>query len=97
MLPSVNMLAKYYEKMTYRVGYYYQGLDVLDINGNSVSEYGFTLGFGLPYYGTLGRIDIALKYGFRGDLSTNPVEENIFQLFISVTGGERWFVRREQR
>ena len=97
MLPSVNMLAKYYEKMTFRVGYFYQGLDLLDINGNSISEYGVTLGFGFPYYGTLGRIDVALKYGVRGDLSKNPVEENIFQLFISITGGEKWFVRRDQR
>jgi len=97
ILPSTKMLAKYFEKMNYRIGYYHQQLDFVDIAGNTITENGLTLGFGFPYYGTLGRVDVALKYGFRGKLSKNPVKENIFQLFISVTGGERWFFRGVQR
>jgi len=97
ILPNPNSLAKYYQKMSYRIGYYNRFLNYLDVNGNSISEHGFTFGLGLPYYNTLGRIDIAFKYGFRGDLSKNPVKESIFQMFISITGGEKWFVRGEQR
>ena len=94
MLPSTNMLAKYYEKMTYRVGYFYRQLDFQDIGGNAVSEYGISAGAGFPYYSGWGRIDLALRWGQRGDLSSNPVKENIFQVFISVSGGEKWFLRR---
>lgn len=94
ILPSKNMLASYFRKMNYRIGTFFQKLEYLDQDGNDISEYGLTFGFGLPYYENLGRIDFAFRYGNRGNLSTNPVEEQIFQLYISVTGGEKWFVRQ---
>ncbi|UCE04834.1 MAG: outer membrane protein transport protein [bacterium] len=93
MLPSNNMLAKYYEKMSYRAGFFYRQLDFQDESANNVTEYGISAGAGFPYYGTWGRIDVALRYAQRGELSSNPVKEDIFQLFISVTGGEKWFGR----
>lgn len=93
MLPSTNMLAKYHEKMTYRAGYFFRQLDFQDKNSNNVTEYGISVGAGFPYYSTWGRIDVALRLGQRGNLSSNPVSENIFQIFISVSGGEKWFFR----
>jgi hypothetical protein len=97
ILPSPNTLANYFQKISYRMGYFHKVLNYLDGQGNTISENGFTLGFGFPYYNTLGRLDIALKYSNRGDLSKNPVKENVFQMFISITGGEKWFFRGEQR
>ena len=93
MLPSKNMLAKYLEKMTYRAGYFFRQLDFKGQSGNNVTEYGISIGAGFPYYGTRGRLDVALRYGRRGDLASNPVKEDIFQIYISVTGGEKWFFR----
>lgn len=97
LLPSNNMLASYYQKMTYRVGYFHQQLNYLDNQGNTVSEYGVSFGLGFPYYQSLGRIDLALRWGQRGYASSNPVKEDVFQLFISIAGGERWFVRGERK
>jgi len=97
LLPSTNMLASYYEKMTYRLGYFYQKLDFINEENQSVSEYGLSLGLGFPYYNNFGRLDLALRFGKRGDLSENSVSEDLFQIFISITGGERWFVRRGQK
>ncbi len=79
--------------MTYRAGYFFQQLDFQDRSGNNVTEYGISVGAGFPYYGDWGRIDVALRYGQRGDLSSNPVTEDIFQIYISITGGEKWFLR----
>ncbi len=93
-LPSKNMIASYYDRMTYRAGFSYQQLN-FKTDGQPVSEYGFSLGVGLPYSEGWGRMDIALRYARRGDLSINPVEEDIFQLVISVATGEKWFVRRQ--
>lgn len=93
LLPSKNMLAKYHEKMTYRAGYFFQQLDFKDRSGNNVTEYGISVGAGFPYYGNWGRIDVALRYGQRGDLSSNPVAEDVFQIYISASVGEKWFVR----
>lgn len=93
MLPSKNILSKYYQKLSYRLGYFYDQLDFQDDSGHPVSEYGLTMGAGFPYYGSFGRIDVALRFGKRGNLSINPVEEDIFQIYISITGGEKWFSR----
>ena len=97
MLPSTNLLAKYPEKITYRLGYFYKAHDFKDESGKSLSEYGITAGFGFPYYHDIGRIDVAFRYGQRGNLTDNPVKENIFQFYITISGGEKWFVRRKQK
>jgi len=94
ILPTKNILATYFQKMTYRIGYYHQKLDMVDAGGNEVYEYGIALGLGFPFYMDMGRIDTAIRFGKRGNLIQNLVEENIVQFFISVTGGEKWFVRR---
>ncbi|NOZ61530.1 MAG: hypothetical protein GXO74_07590 [Calditrichaeota bacterium] len=94
MLPSTNMLAKYHQKMTYRAGYFLQQLNYTDENGETVNEYGVSFGLGFPYYNGKGRVDLALQYGRRGELTTNTVKEQIFKVYISVIAGEKWFVRR---
>lgn len=93
-LPSKNMIASYYDRMSYRAGFSYQQLN-FKTEGEPVEEYGISLGVGLPYSEGWGRMDIALRYAWRGDLSINPVKEDIFQLVISVVTGEKWFVRRQ--
>jgi hypothetical protein len=93
ILPASNILAKYHEKMSYRIGYYYHMLNYNEEGSDKVAEYGITAGLGFPYYGSFGRIDLAFRYGARGTLPNNPVSENIFQMFISISAGERWFYR----
>jgi len=93
-LPSKNMVANYYQRMTYRAGFSYQQLN-FKTDGDPVAEYGFSLGLGFPYSEGWGRMDVALRYARRGNLSINPVEEDIFQFVISVATGEKWFVRRQ--
>lgn len=93
MLPSQNILAKYHQRMNYRLGYFYHELNFKNAIGKKITEYGITAGLGLPYYGSFGRVDVALRFGNRGTLTQGLIEENIFQLFISVSGGEKWFIR----
>ena len=97
ILPTTDFTASYFRTLSYRVGYYHDILNYKDINSNIITENGFTIGLGVPYYYKLGRIDFAFKYGFRGDLTKNPVEENVFQFLISITGGEKWFERGLQK
>ncbi len=93
MLPSQNILAKYHQRMNYRLGYFYHALNFKNASGEKITEYGVTGGVGLPYYGSFGRVDVALRVGKRGTLAQELIEETIFQLFISVSGGEKWFLR----
>ena len=44
ILPATDFAAKYYQKLSYRIGYYYDVLNYKDINDNVISENGFTIG-----------------------------------------------------
>lgn len=93
VLPLSGYLDSFYKKMNYRIGFSYATLGYYDDEGNNVSEYMMTVGFGLPYYGGFGRLDCGLAYGKRGNLQNNTFEETIYKVTLSVSGGEKWFVR----
>lgn len=97
LLPIKKLTAGYFKKINYRAGFNYNKLNYQDSNGNELLEYMGTIGFGFPFYGIFGRFDIALGYGKRGDLNKNTVEETVFKLMISVSGGEKWFLRRRKK
>ena len=83
----------YWKRMFYRIGYSTQPHFSQDSDGNAINEQWFTMGFGLPLLGRKTQIDIALNYGIRGSLETNGITEKLFRISLSLTGGERWFVR----
>jgi len=94
---SRDPFEKYYKHIPLRLGFYYRNLyfsygNSLN-NTHNIIEYAGTIGVGLPFYFYLGRLDLALIVGKRGSLEKNPVEENIVNLMITITGGEKWFVR----
>ena len=65
----------------------------MEDGGSNISEYIGTAGMGIPFYGGYGRIDFGIGYGKRGELESNRVEESFIQFFLTITGGEKWFVR----
>ncbi len=89
LLPSLKIGSAFFEKWTYRTGFSFNHLN----EQNGVTEYLATLGLGIPFNQSMGRIDLAIGYGKRGNLEKTDVEESIFKFMISVNGGERWFVR----
>ena len=93
LLPSRGYLVPLYSKLTYRIGFNYSKLGYIDSEGNDVTQYMGTLGIGLPYFGGFGRVDVAMGLGKRGNLSNNSIEETIYKITLSVSGGEKWFVR----
>jgi len=93
---SEKTFDSYYKRISYRAGFHYSKQCYKDDNGYDVSEYLGTFGVGLPFYSGVGRLDIALGFGKRGNLNDNTVEESLFQLMISISGGEKWFHRRKQ-
>ena len=93
-MPSGRRFVPYQQRMYYRGGLYFGQLNMLS-NSNSVGEYGLGIGVGLPILSPNDRIDLALQYGKRGDLSTNLASENIFRFNVSVTAASLWFVREE--
>lgn len=88
-VPTVS----YWRKMAYRIGFSYQPFYSSDILGKNLDEYWGTIGLGLPMQVGMSQIDAAFGVGRRGSLSANAISETLFKFFLSVTVGERWFVR----
>ncbi len=92
LLPAKKAFTYFYKKLNYRIGFHYARLGIRD-NGNNISEYIGTTGMGIPFYGGYGQIDFGIGYGKRGDLESHSAEETFIQFFLTITGGEKWFVR----
>jgi len=58
-----------------------------------VRDYGATFGLSIP----AGRssLDIAAKFGKRGNVSTTLLEENYFRIFFGITFNDQWFIKRK--
>lgn len=93
-MPSGRRFVSYPQRMYYRGGIYFGQLNMKS-NGKNIFEYGMGVGVGLPILNPSDRIDFALQYGKRGDLSTNLASENIFRFNVSITAASLWFVRDE--
>ncbi|MCK5145932.1 hypothetical protein KAR48_04200 [bacterium] len=93
-LPTLNPLAPYYKRITYRAGIAFMPFFAEDAQGNEINETWLTVGAGLPFFLNLSRIDISLGFGRRGKLSLNGFKEDLIRLGVTITGNERWFLRR---
>jgi opacity protein-like surface antigen len=83
-----------YKRIAYRLGFSYQPYFSKDPNGNTIHEWWTSIGFGIPMSNRSYPIDVAFLYGQRGSLETNGLHENLFRIHMSITVGEKWFVRR---
>ncbi len=84
----------YWKRMAYRIGFNTQPFYYTDLEGNTIREHWLTLGFSLPAFMGISQIDISVGIGRRGSLDPNNISENLLRLSASITGGEKWFVRR---
>jgi len=91
-LPSTNPYSKFIYHIPLRSGFFYKQLPIKYGNNEPLYEYGVSFGAGLPFYFLMGRIDFACQFGKRGNIGDNLVEEKFFNLMITATGGERWFI-----
>ncbi len=95
-LDSSRPTDRYSRRVAYRLGAYYAQLPFSYSSGNAVDEVFITAGLSLPFSMNNGRVDMALEAGKRGNTTVFPYQENILRFSISVMGGERWFMRRNQ-
>jgi len=94
--PVADPLAPLIQRMTYRAGINLQNLYYEVPDGETVNEYSFNLGAGIPIKRGYGRLDISLGIGKRGDLSTNDADEIFYRMGIYMTTGEKWFLRKKR-
>jgi len=94
-------VTKFYHRMRYRIGGYYQTLPYVT-NGEQVTDFGTTFGLGFPVMiqNSLSSINLGLSYGNRGISDSDALKETYYGIQIGITiapnpKADRWFVKRK--
>jgi len=93
LTPDPTSVESYFKRVTYRVGLSYQKTPFV-INGEQVNDFGINFGWSLPV-SRFSSLDMAFKYGRRGNLSDTLIEEEYFRFVLGVTFNDRWFIKRK--
>ena len=99
-LPKINSLSSYWNRVTYRAGLRLEDTGLLvDGSGNnsnftSIKDFGISFGLGLPLK-RLSTVNVGFEFGQRGTTDNNLIEENYFNLRLSLSLTDSWFVKRK--
>ena len=94
--PLSGTMLPFYQKLHYRTGVNYQSLYYQSPAGESVSDYSFSFGLGIPLKQQFSRMDVSLTAGKRGNLDDNYAEETYYNIGVYFSTGEKWFVRKKR-
>lgn len=92
-IPNYNAFGSYFKRVVYRAGFRFEETG-LNINGESINEFGITFGVGLPIGRTFSNMNLGFEIGRRGTTNAGLVQETFFNTFISLSLNDRWFEKR---
>ena len=93
-IPDYRSLTSYFKRAVYRAGVRYEKTG-LNINSESINEFGISFGVGLPLSGGISNANIGFEIGKRGTTNNNLIQENFINFQLSLSLGDRWFQRRK--
>ncbi|WP_369048968.1 hypothetical protein [Tenacibaculum sp. UWU-22] len=99
--PRINSISNYWERVTYRAGLRFEdtGLQIkIDDSSNNftpIKDFGINLGLGLPLGNKLSNVNVGLEYGKKGTTDNNLIQENYFNLRLSLSLNDIWFIKRK--
>jgi hypothetical protein len=91
--PDQFAAENYLKRITYRAGVSMEENPFL-ANGAPVRDLGINFGLSLPA-GRYNSVDLAFKYGKRGNKSENILEESYFKVYFGITFNDQWFIKRK--
>ncbi len=91
---KATRFSSFWEQVRYRCGLSYQKTPYR-ISGEDIYQYDVSGGVSFPL-GFANSIDVAVLGGIRGTKENNLLEEKFVEARISLSFGERWFVRRKR-
>lgn len=94
--PRSTSISKYHKRITYRAGFHFDQT-YYNVYGQSINKYGLTLGLGLPVPRSLTSFNIAFEVGSMGTTKNNLVKESYFNISISMSIYDKWFVKRKYK
>lgn len=93
-IPNYTSFSNYLKKITYRGGFRYEQTGMV-IKNESINDYAFTAGLGLPLGGAFSNLNIGVEYGRRGTAKALLIEENYTNVVMSLSLNDRWFIKRK--
>lgn len=93
-IPDYNSFSSYWKRATYRAGLHFENTG-LEINNETIKEFGISFGVGLPVGNMFSNANLGFEIGKRGTTNQNLVQENFFNLNISLSLNDRWFQKRK--
>ncbi len=91
----------YFKKIYYRIGFRYTDT-YLELKNTALKDYAITFGAGLPlrkvkvgetYSQSV--VNIGFELGQRGTIENDLIREKYFNVFLSFTLNDRWFIKRK--
>jgi len=92
LTPNPSSLSSYLKVITYRTGVSIEEMPYL-VNGNALRDFGTNFGLSLPVARGCS-LDLSGRWGKRGSIDTNTIEEKYFKVYFGVTFNDRWFIKR---
>ncbi|PZD77779.1 hypothetical protein [Mesonia sp. K7] len=93
-IPNYNDITSYFKRVTYRAGFRYEETG-LNINNTGINEFGISFGVGLPAGDFFSNFNLGVEYGQRGTTENNLVKENFYNISLSLSFNDKWFVKRK--
>lgn len=93
-IPEYDSFSKYWKRVVYRAGLHFENTG-LEINNETINEFGMSFGLGLPIGGFFSNANIGLEVGKRGTTNQNLIQENFMNLQFSLSLNDRWFQKRK--
>jgi hypothetical protein len=94
LVPDYNSFSKYWKRATYRAGLHFENTG-LEINNETINEFGISFGVGLPVGSWYSNANLGFEIGKRGTTNQNLIQENFFNVNISLSLNDRWFEKRK--
>ncbi len=100
-IPKPNSISSYFQRVTFRAGVKFEKLGLL-INGTpgsntftSINDLGISFGVGLPLGNRLSNLNLGFEYGKKGTTDNGLLEENYFNVRLSLSLNDLWFQKRK--
>jgi hypothetical protein len=92
-IPKHNSFSSYWSRVVYRAGIRYEETG-LRLNNVPLNDFGMSFGVGLPVAG-ISNVNVGFEFGKRGTTFAGRIEENYFNLNISLSLSDKWFIKRK--
>jgi len=90
--PDPTSLSSFMKRMTYRTGVSFEESPFL-VSNNPLTDFGINFGISAPV-SRVSSVDLGLRWGRRGNIADNTIEEQYFKIYFGITFNDRWFIKR---